>query len=1545
MTVPIQTPYVEYTGNNTATVFPLTFFAEQGTLTVLVNDQAANNWSLVNQDVVFQVAPAVNAKIKISRKTPLEREVDYQTHDNSFRPVPVNKELDRLWRAMQEVNHGLDVETQQRILADIEIDQASRLRDDELRAYIEALVGQWTGNIAGLPAGYVINQRLPGVKLTRTQQQKNNDLVNPKDFGAIADGTLHTAFEWTQGSNPVFSDIYAIRAVFPFVLTLDESIDYIALQHAINTTTGTVFVPEGMVLNREIVIRNKITLTGAGAGDCHVPHRFSTRQTSDLTFVGDGSICRTRRTRRKYRGVDTDPQDDPLSAGLNIQAAGVRIENMRIHCAGTNWDVGIFNGCRLSVEIDRVAVTGVDQNALPHNYLTGWQIACIYSSSADSPDLEPFRDWRGESLPAVAVSGADGFSVTGSITWGGRWGILCLGAEFKSGLSELGHRYMYNIPVDFNDVPQLGDLLLISNNMTVVFTDGNLETEPEDTASMQYIVVPLTTDIPGMVQYIADQAEYKASLVEDGLEAVRSGFALATYIADGARLNVVRRRTGELPITGDDPYYNTFVVTTNADPRIGITNFGVPQTFADPAPYFINDALVTDHRGQLGQSDVVIDDCSIYGMRIPSREFVYGYRRADGNWLAEGWSSGCVWLDDLHKTKFSNCRIDLQGNVFGIRLGSVRVAGVYLQLLLPDGSGRKPPEALELEPYTKYAYPWLTFDRIRTKRVFCQQLAASALSFPEGPANLLTNGCTFGWRGVGDAWLGDNLGNAKVRQISALNYRIDRRANVGASATYEAMVNGGIASYTMRGSTGRASLQYFDGSKNLYLQNATGAVRLLSSQKITMQIGMVGGSTTEVATFDAAGLRPNVSTYNLGTTTLPFDQLYVNKIHNPEFQSLIDNISNLAGGAAGYQTKALLDAVTPSNPNQLAYVLNDTDTTKNGMYGWNGTIWVKSPYDPLGSAITLMNQILPNAGIFANDHGGITVTDAKNQPIIVTTRDGRVYVENLKNFARIDSLGKIFGVADVFDPGIRPLLIVDAKNQPQIFDTPDGRLYLPTLQDVVRPADITDILTIAQNLKPAQIGPYIVTDAKYNGMFISTNDGRLWLPTLQDVVRPADLEELNLSSGYNRFRGTIRLGMSIGQSNTLGSGATKTSLTQPYKNLMMNLPNNQTRYSERDASGVLLYAPTGLIPLVENGVESTLSVTINELTRRILADRLPVNDVVFAGYCTGNGGTRFELLSKGAPIMADNDDPPNALNDFAMNWYECMRLGLADILNFINLTGKVALIDFVNITEGEADTVNRTTKLQYMDLQRGYISDFSEECYAITGKPFTGIVVLNQCCAMRSYVSAATYTQFRLPYVPQAQLEMGLNDSNMVLACPDYPFSRSDYVHFSADTQPLHCAYKARALKAWYDGRKWLPTYIKKCEWFSDHIILTYHVPHGRLQIETSQVAAAINYGFDIWQPAVNAINLETVTGAITSVVVDGVDRIRVNLAADYPAGTLLTYAWGRVDDPLACAGPTIGPRGNIADTHGRTEKFTLPVSLTVYSMHNYAVVQDFTRG
>ena len=108
MAVAEQTPYKEYVANGVTNSFPLEFDCDdQDHLIVTVNDIEIENgyWLLINGAVVFGSAPANQAKIVIQRNTPFERNTNYQTFNNSFRPQPVNKDFDRIWLKLQELGH------------------------------------------------------------------------------------------------------------------------------------------------------------------------------------------------------------------------------------------------------------------------------------------------------------------------------------------------------------------------------------------------------------------------------------------------------------------------------------------------------------------------------------------------------------------------------------------------------------------------------------------------------------------------------------------------------------------------------------------------------------------------------------------------------------------------------------------------------------------------------------------------------------------------------------------------------------------------------------------------------------------------------------------------------------------------------------------------------------------------------------------------------------------------------------------------------------------------------------------------------------------------------------------------------------------------------------------------------------------------------------------------------------------------------------------------------------------------------------------------
>lgn len=110
MTVENQLPIQHFTANGTATVFAINFAVEgKHNVKVKVNgtDASVNDFSYdtLTNAVVFNTAPSNGSEIIVERETTIDRAVNYQTYDNSFRPEVLNEDLDRIVRILQELNY------------------------------------------------------------------------------------------------------------------------------------------------------------------------------------------------------------------------------------------------------------------------------------------------------------------------------------------------------------------------------------------------------------------------------------------------------------------------------------------------------------------------------------------------------------------------------------------------------------------------------------------------------------------------------------------------------------------------------------------------------------------------------------------------------------------------------------------------------------------------------------------------------------------------------------------------------------------------------------------------------------------------------------------------------------------------------------------------------------------------------------------------------------------------------------------------------------------------------------------------------------------------------------------------------------------------------------------------------------------------------------------------------------------------------------------------------------------------------------------------
>ena len=124
MTVENTNPIQHFTANGETTVFAISFAVEgKDNIKVTVNGSVVSVndyiYDALTKAVVFNAAPEDGVEVIVERVTSLDRSINYQTYDNSFRPETLNYDLDRIWHVLQE-DKITDAEILARIKDEIE---------------------------------------------------------------------------------------------------------------------------------------------------------------------------------------------------------------------------------------------------------------------------------------------------------------------------------------------------------------------------------------------------------------------------------------------------------------------------------------------------------------------------------------------------------------------------------------------------------------------------------------------------------------------------------------------------------------------------------------------------------------------------------------------------------------------------------------------------------------------------------------------------------------------------------------------------------------------------------------------------------------------------------------------------------------------------------------------------------------------------------------------------------------------------------------------------------------------------------------------------------------------------------------------------------------------------------------------------------------------------------------------------------------------------------------------------------------------------------
>lgn len=343
MTVENTNPIQHFTANGETTVFAISFAVEgKDNIKVTVNGSVVSvndySYDALTKAVVFNTAPVEGAEVVVERVTSLDRSINYQTYDNSFRPETLNYDLDRIWHVLQE-DKITDAEILARIKDEIEWrrthntewDLLAQTREqglfNALKSYMDAIGAMSVPNLFdGITDNVVITEEGASQRITnRSVNQRINEL---KDILNNLDGTVDTNLIESKD----YTDTERQRAI-AMELQIQSNLD--------SEQTRAVAA--------EAVLQDQINALGVGnlayktynamvADKASIPAKSKVTVTNDgdLTKIGDYQFDGTSFTKSIYDPV-TQVKTDLLSKeyGKNLYNPATIQLDKRVTGSGT----------------------------------------------------------------------------------------------------------------------------------------------------------------------------------------------------------------------------------------------------------------------------------------------------------------------------------------------------------------------------------------------------------------------------------------------------------------------------------------------------------------------------------------------------------------------------------------------------------------------------------------------------------------------------------------------------------------------------------------------------------------------------------------------------------------------------------------------------------------------------------------------------------------------------------------------------------------------------------------------------------------------------------------------------------------------------------------------------------------------------------------------------------------------------------------------------------------------------------------------------------
>lgn len=135
--------------------------------------------------VMFTTAPVAGQFLYIIGSTAVEQSLSITNYGN-FNAHSLERVLDKIIAILQERQGDLTQEQQARLLADVYYDDLAKVREEDLKNYVDGIIGSITGQpFIGIADNFIQVKQPLANSVERTQHSKNADTISIKDIAGV----------------------------------------------------------------------------------------------------------------------------------------------------------------------------------------------------------------------------------------------------------------------------------------------------------------------------------------------------------------------------------------------------------------------------------------------------------------------------------------------------------------------------------------------------------------------------------------------------------------------------------------------------------------------------------------------------------------------------------------------------------------------------------------------------------------------------------------------------------------------------------------------------------------------------------------------------------------------------------------------------------------------------------------------------------------------------------------------------------------------------------------------------------------------------------------------------------------------------------------------------------------------------------------------------------------------------------------------------------------------------------------------------------------